>query len=730
MSADTVASPSRVVAIGAQGKRNRVACEACHVRKVRCDVKVGYCTEPCTNCRLDNRSCVVRDTRPFRRLRRAAVQQPADPAASSAPDRATGTTGHVSSVELPTALDSLPSASSLPSPWSMLSPVESAGAFDRQDVPFVTSVPFACYPFVSAGELARLSPTDVKYLQLKGCLDLPPRPLLDEFVREYFMHVHPCTPILNEGEFWSAYEQGQAISSPCSAVSVSLLVVQAMLFAASAFVPSHVIASCGFSSFHAARRALHSRAQLLRDLRTEASPTVIAEASLLLSFHAGANNESHANTSQLAIAIHHARLDNAHAYSSYPGLTSRERSKKKRLWWACLFRDRIIALGLRRPLQITSDMCATLTPDRDLTDADFDDEMAASKVYDLATKRMLVRTFILQCMFAAAVTPTLLIMFPPDGIPLPKVLTISHLVNARKKVTECKARHAEWEESARVHSDAVSQSLNGQITRFFIDLTWLYHFSAQAALCHYEVLLLNGAQQLCIDSSPAFHEAKDALERAIAGLTAKVASMVDLKKASFLPISFIAYAALPVVLLSLNIRLSPSPSQRRMRQQQLAAYVEAIREHRLRFDYNEVISTIIQGVVHLSETSSGATSASMSWGELLTQEPMAYFRLVATLDYSLNRGTFSEKAPIVEVISSLSSPQLPPEHMEMERTFLGSPSATFALSAFGHELGLDGDGNSEEYRPQRSRVSSSPRDLLAACGVMIENDFLGFYQQS
>jgi hypothetical protein len=93
------------------------------------------------------------------------------------------------------------------------------------------SIIFSYYEFLELKDLSRLSPTDVRFLDSKGCFRVPARPYLDEFLRKYFLYIHPCYPVVDEAEFWSLYNQeglwdGQS--------KISLMLFQAMLFAASA----------------------------------------------------------------------------------------------------------------------------------------------------------------------------------------------------------------------------------------------------------------------------------------------------------------------------------------------------------------------------------------------------------------------------------------------------------------------------------------------------------------
>jgi hypothetical protein len=56
-------------------------------------------------------------------------------------------------------------------------------------------------------------------------LSIPKRHLLDELIREYFLHVHPNLPVIDEADFWDTYN-GTITSS------ISVMCLHAMMFAA------------------------------------------------------------------------------------------------------------------------------------------------------------------------------------------------------------------------------------------------------------------------------------------------------------------------------------------------------------------------------------------------------------------------------------------------------------------------------------------------------------------
>lgn len=97
---------------------------------------------------------------------------------------------------------------------------------------FGAEVTYSYYPFLEIRHLSRVLPQDVSYLEMQGCLRVPKKTFLDEFVKQYFLHVHPIMPLVNEGDFWESY--GSAVAESSETERTSLLVFQAMLFAACA----------------------------------------------------------------------------------------------------------------------------------------------------------------------------------------------------------------------------------------------------------------------------------------------------------------------------------------------------------------------------------------------------------------------------------------------------------------------------------------------------------------
>lgn len=100
------------------------------------------------------------------------------------------------------------------------------------------SVLYHYYPFLTLDNLHNCMPQDVDFMEAEGCFHLPTRPILDQIVRQYFLHVHPLLPLLNEGDFWEMYyyshshRRTEGEEQPPPPPKLSLLVFQAIIFVA------------------------------------------------------------------------------------------------------------------------------------------------------------------------------------------------------------------------------------------------------------------------------------------------------------------------------------------------------------------------------------------------------------------------------------------------------------------------------------------------------------------
>jgi hypothetical protein len=106
---------------------------------------------------------------------------------------------------------------------------QAAQTSPRSNTISASHVNFSYYPFLEMDFLSQLSSDSVNILESQQCFRIPTPGILDAFVREYFLHVHPNLPILNEAAFWDLYRLSGPV--PPDGSRISLFVFRAMLFA-------------------------------------------------------------------------------------------------------------------------------------------------------------------------------------------------------------------------------------------------------------------------------------------------------------------------------------------------------------------------------------------------------------------------------------------------------------------------------------------------------------------
>ena len=102
----------------------------------------------------------------------------------------------------------------------------------------------------------RVMAEDIEYLQRKGALTVPDTRLRNELLRSYVQYVHPYMPLLDLKDFLQPIERNDG-NSP-----ISLLLFQAVMFAATAYVDMRFLHAQGFESRKAARKVLFQRARV------------------------------------------------------------------------------------------------------------------------------------------------------------------------------------------------------------------------------------------------------------------------------------------------------------------------------------------------------------------------------------------------------------------------------------------------------------------------------------
>lgn len=536
----------------------------------------------------------------------------------------------------------------------------------QQPLRMTSDVVYTYYPFLTITNLSNILPQDVNFLESQDCLRVPTRSIMNEFLQQYFLHVHPLLPLFNEGDFWDMYLQEGLEKLGVVRGRMSLLVLQSLLFATCNFVSRDSIKGLGFPSIRAARAGLYRRAKLLYDFESESSPISIAQAALLLSYwsppaHSQGQGARKPNSNWLNIAIQHAKVAEAHHYPSIDTSTVANVKRQnilKRIWWCCVIRDRIMALCVRRTIQMTPAQF-DFHAHRPLVPSDLEDEFGRSKVYDPETKRQLAEILKSLLDLCVLLTDVLLLVYPLDERPgwgrQMRDDDMGRLKAGREALASWYMRTSiDYPVFGSGLTDRSKGSQHDSVV-LYTNLMYMYYHSSRVALCHHEVLHLTvaaaqSASTPTTSSSPSSIIAnRQELQDAATGVTECLKELIVRRLARWLPISAMACTALPLVLHILDVKLTAltSPShlpqgiptgQAALKQHRLNILIEAMKTYQPQYDGVDKISDTIRHIVNLAQLDGGGDGGKIKdWTDILTSHPSLYLRLALTMDLSFSK---------------------------------------------------------------------------------------------
>lgn len=203
-------------------------------------------------------------------------------------------------------------------------------------------------PFVKPPSPCKVTRESLRYLQLMGALDLPSPALEKQLLLAYIEHVHPDFPVLELNDFIRRVSDRSGKYG-----QVSLLLYQAVMFGASAFIKSDYLAAAGFSNRRSLRRAIFQAAKLLYDFDYDNDKFTLVQSTFLLSFWYESPDDSKETWHWSGIAISQAQALGLHRSNvNAPNVGFAKRKQRRRIWWSCVMRDRQIGLGMSRLIRI------------------------------------------------------------------------------------------------------------------------------------------------------------------------------------------------------------------------------------------------------------------------------------------------------------------------------------------------------------------------------------------
>ncbi|CAK7208037.1 hypothetical protein SEUCBS139899_010871 [Sporothrix eucalyptigena] len=431
MTTSTVGVPktTTITASGARRYRASRACQYCRTRKVRCDVL--RTNADCTNCRLDNRECILLESRrgkpeqwrnygqetirrgpakpqsqPTDATRRDSIaivddDQPgisneitaavADTSTGDVPvcvtfdgndvddegehdeetDEGEGDTakkgddgehgetdnGSASAYTPSESLDALAfvfrdtstavasGSVSAPGSHTAATPINNNSPGIPQYSP-PQPLPSFIAPFRN-----KIPAEDRAFLARKGALTVPEPELRVAILRGYIFSVHPFMPMLDIKPFVQAVLSTDA-DPPASDRRISLLLFQAVMFAGLSSLEPQYLHRLGFATAKQAREVFFVRVKLLYELDVEPDSAAVFQSLLLMSSWYSKWNSWKDTSHWTAQALLVAQNMGLHREPTAACGSPTTQRRRRRMWWSLYIRDRMLALGTRRPMRI------------------------------------------------------------------------------------------------------------------------------------------------------------------------------------------------------------------------------------------------------------------------------------------------------------------------------------------------------------------------------------------
>ncbi|KAK5203331.1 hypothetical protein LTR41_010974 [Exophiala xenobiotica] len=343
-------------------RRASKACQSCRERKIRCDVTLRGV--PCNNCRNSEVSCRVL------KCRRGKKYKEWHSKANAAAVRSRPSPRHVSMEVLLQGAGSIssmahverPSIGSNRNPPSHRSVVQSncddfislsiATLRDLLGVDLVdhsvapmdppeTDTSTEDFPPYFRPCPTHLEDTDVEYARNKGAFCVPHGRFRNEIIRSYLAYVHWYLPIVNTDDLLQLVDGEATELATCG---YSLLLFQCVMFAAVGFVNEETV-----------KEANYKNSRSVRKVSTTEPNVVLVQCLLLLSLWSERPDGNKEAWYWAGIAICVAQTNGLHRNPDDLQVSPTVKRLRKRVFWCCFLRDRLMSLAIGRPMRIRDD---------------------------------------------------------------------------------------------------------------------------------------------------------------------------------------------------------------------------------------------------------------------------------------------------------------------------------------------------------------------------------------
>ncbi|KAK6610930.1 C6 transcription factor [Botrytis cinerea] len=340
------------------------------------------------------------------------------------------------------------------------------------------------------------------------------------------------------------------------------------------FVDMESLKRAGHRTRKAARKAFFQRARVLYDLDYENDMLTVVQ-SLLLMTYWYETPEDHKDTWHwMGRAIDHAYTLALHRD---PKGIDADHKLRKRVWWSCFMRDRLIALGMRRPTRVKDEDCDVPM----LVEGDFEIKAldpritiissSCSLIRDVEAQRELALMCISKAELCLCISQILVAQYSVlgrhQGVSSQSESTTSQIMLFPKKsasseeVEQCDLALDHWKKNlpqACVYSNELRKGNSGQPLFVACSLLHMIYFTATSAL-HRPRVLPAGPNQP--EPQTLFALSREVVTNAAIGTTNIVHDMHNYDLERYLPTTGVT-ALLPAIIIHLLLVRSPQENER------------------------------------------------------------------------------------------------------------------------------------------------------------------------
>ncbi|KAL2850624.1 hypothetical protein BJY01DRAFT_245326 [Aspergillus pseudoustus] len=436
------------------------------------------------------------------------------------------------------------------------------------------------------------------------------------------------------------------------------------------YLPHEFLKAAGFDNIQRASKVMLKRAKVLLDFNVERNDLIRSQGALLLTYYTSVEDPLCAS-SFLANSIQAAVAAGAHTFDK--GEDKLLQVVKKRLWWSIFVRDRILALGLRRPPQILPTNFGS--PSTFIVESDIQNKSLHSEVYDTDSKNAMVKLWRSQCHLALILTEVVLIACPPGGLSQICSSTGKDFQNAMARINHIKNSLNNWYTSTRPLME--SWVKHNSPPTLFKDMILLHYYAAKLAICDFAIFTAEGYADSVKQSQRGWLESsKNDIRKSIYEMLEIAKNFVLTGQVAVLPAVIAPYLSLPFILGTLELGAPESSLDVDSHKVRLYFLLEILRGLGSRYEIVKHYVLMIQKILGSLKLREMATVPELSlirpdaldtdlmslndisrysildsdllvqagsqrnWWNILTDHPRIYLRCSVHLSYIVGRGHF------------------------------------------------------------------------------------------